>query len=489
MDVLWRRQTILAIILKTLPADSWSFNGGTFVRRKLTFLFASQALSGFQSLSRDLSQEEWNRFRRYTARVTALSVYAMCSRVSFTSKRPHAWVSLETIQFFAMESQREGFWPRVRSLQWDTGWEATPFISSFLTPTITDLNLSFPHGSSWFLQPTLSVIPHACRQLQSLTIRGPTFGPLSGDEVGCLISASGSTLRSIKITPSTPPEIFPAIFKLPLLRSLELGEPRLPDQIPPEILPPLETVGFTGHHGPNLTRFFGRLSGKKLGEVMVYSHEAIQFPALLESLSGATTVKYLILSPVTTLCRSSIALLCTFTNLTSLSIQCVCAEPSLGLQCDSQPTDQDLLDLGEALPHIRTLDLSPGCRMPCQVTFKSLINLSRTCDCLDYLSVKVDFAGVVENPDQPNDRNVGLGDRNPQRGRSGLQTLDVGNSTLPNAPRCKLVVAVALVSIFPSIKYILSETIAGWDEVQENVLVCQGISYSTQAGSERLSMD
>ena len=35
MDVLWRRQTNLPTILKTLPADSWSVDdGGAFVRKK-----------------------------------------------------------------------------------------------------------------------------------------------------------------------------------------------------------------------------------------------------------------------------------------------------------------------------------------------------------------------------------------------------------------------------------------------------------------------
>ena len=41
MDVLWRRQTSLSTILKTLPADSWTVTDGVFVRRKLTFLLSS----------------------------------------------------------------------------------------------------------------------------------------------------------------------------------------------------------------------------------------------------------------------------------------------------------------------------------------------------------------------------------------------------------------------------------------------------------------
>jgi hypothetical protein len=350
MDALWCRQTILSTILRTLPADSWSVDDGVFVRKKLTYPFVSQASPGFQSLSRNLSQEEWNRFRRYTARVTELEVHGAYSQPAIAPKRPLAWVSAETIQLFGMESQRGGFWPRVYSLKCNIGWEAAPFISSFLTPTITNLNLSFPDEDSRFLQPMLSIISHTCHQLQSLTIDGGIFGPLSGGEMGRLISASGSTLLSINFSLFTPPEIFPVIFKLPLLRRLRLVRPRLPDQIPPEILPLLESVAFVGDPGPNLTHFLERLPAKALAGVVVYTIEPIQLAALLKSLSGATTINYLILATVTTLGRPSISLLCTFTNLIILNVQCVCIHRKTGLQCSFQPTDQNLLDLGEALP-------------------------------------------------------------------------------------------------------------------------------------------
>ena len=35
MDVLWRRQVDLSTILKTLPTDSWTTTGGTFVCEEL----------------------------------------------------------------------------------------------------------------------------------------------------------------------------------------------------------------------------------------------------------------------------------------------------------------------------------------------------------------------------------------------------------------------------------------------------------------------
>ena len=116
MDVLWQRQTIISTILKTLPADSWSVANGVFVRIESTFPFALYVLPDFQSLTRNVTQAEWGRFKTYTARVTALEVPLPRHRLEYRPDRFPAWISMETIQIFWMESQRGGFQPNVRSL-------------------------------------------------------------------------------------------------------------------------------------------------------------------------------------------------------------------------------------------------------------------------------------------------------------------------------------------------------------------------------------
>lgn len=222
-----------------------------------------------------------------------------------TSSRPRAWVSLETIQLFWMESQQEGFWPGVRSLECNIDWEIVPFISLFLTPTITNLDLTLPRENNRLLQPTLSLLRHTCRQLKSLRMDVSTSTPLSGGEMGRLISASRHTLQHIDVRSPTPPEIFPLIFNLPWLRRLTLREPRLPDQIPSEISPSLEAIDFIGNHDPNLTQFLRRLS--RLTEVSIRCAGAIPLFTLLNSLCGAAaTMNLLYLLPVTVLDRPSI---------------------------------------------------------------------------------------------------------------------------------------------------------------------------------------
>ena len=410
--------------------------------------------------------------------------------------RPRAWVSAETIQLFGMESQREGFWPGLRLLRCNIGWEIVPFISSFLSPTITNLDLTLPQESNRLLQPTLSLLTHTCRKLQSITMELYTSGPLSGGEMGRLISASRQTLRVVEIRPFAPPAIFPAITNLPRLQDLTLQEPRLPDQIPPKVLPHFRAITFNGNHGSNLLKFFKGISVKRLATVKITQGGIIQFSPLLELLRGASaTMNTLHLSPVTALDYSSIVLLCSFTNLTHLSIGCVCEDPEQNGTCSFQPTDAKIQDLGEALPRIRLLSLPDGCREPHSVTFASLVRLSRACRDLANLAIKVDFTSIVGGVDQLNHSNHGLGvnDAHPQGKISGLALLRVGKSPLPNTPRCEWVVALALVSVFPSIQTLHSDCTWGagrrWDEVRENIRTCQKIFRFAQVTGKYLITD
>jgi hypothetical protein len=170
-----------------------------------------------------------------------------------------------------------------------------------------------------------------------------TSGPLSGGEMGRLISASRHTLHRIEIRSPTPPDVFPVIFDLPRLRDLILQEPRLPNQIPPKTLPGLQTINFNGNHGSNLPQFLRSISVSRLAQVRISRGGAIEFSALLDSLRGAAaTMNMFHLSPVTALDRSSITLLSSFTNLTSLTIGCVCESFQPNGPCSFQPTDENI---------------------------------------------------------------------------------------------------------------------------------------------------
>jgi len=406
--------------------------------------------------------------------------------------RHRAWVSVETIQLIGMESQRGGFWPRICSLRCNIGWEVAPFLSSFLNPTITTLELTLPRQGNRLLQPTLSLLAHTCRRLQSLMVDADASDPPSGGEMGLLISASRHTLRHIEIRSFTPPAIFPGIFDLPRLQDLILQNPHLPNQFPPNVLPRFRTINFHGNHGPNLTQFLRGVPVSTLTAITISHGGIIQLSATLSPLRGASaTMNTLYLLPVAALDHSSVTLLCSFTNLKSLSIGCVCENLGLNEPCSFRPTDENILELGKALPHINLLSLAPGCRGPRHVTVASLVCLSRMCDKLGDLSIRVDFtsivSGFVSGFDQLNRSGLGQGVNivRTQRATSLLgMSLIVGNSPLPDIPHCEWAVALALVTVFPSIRYLSSycgEEMRGrWEEVKGNIFVCKEIFRTTQ---------
>ena len=166
MHILWLRQVDLLTILGSLPAGSWVVGADRdFVREKLIFpLVTFWASPHLESLSRNLSKDEWLRLKKYAARITALNV-SLRSRLSTSLE---ACISVETIQLLKTESKQGTFWPGLRQLRCNMGWEIVPFISLFLTPAITDLDLLLPRESTELLQPTFSLLADTCCQLQSL---------------------------------------------------------------------------------------------------------------------------------------------------------------------------------------------------------------------------------------------------------------------------------------------------------------------------------
>jgi hypothetical protein len=107
--LVWRHRADLGTVLKASSVNSWTITHA-FVHEMLFSLIASSTLPKPQSLLRRLLRDEWERFEKYTARVTTLG-----------------------IQLLGMESRRGGFGPGF--VGWSAAyWDFVPFFSPFLTP-------------------------------------------------------------------------------------------------------------------------------------------------------------------------------------------------------------------------------------------------------------------------------------------------------------------------------------------------------------------
>ena len=176
------------------------------------------------------------------------------------------------------------------------------------------------------------------------------------------------------------------------LQDLTLRVLHLPNQAPPRVLPRFRTIKFRGAHGTNFPQFLRGVSMSRLKPVTINYGGITQSSTVLEQSRGASvTTGELSLSPVTSLSHSNITVICWFTDLIHLSISCVCEGPEQSGPRSFHPTDENIQDLVEALSRIRLLSLTPECSTPHGVTFASLVRLSRACDDLEVLAIRVLF--------------------------------------------------------------------------------------------------
>jgi len=177
MDVLWQRQKHLHIILQTLSADCWIITDEVYVSGNKLW---SPVLFTFkiQSITQTPTAGEWERFRRYAARVVDLVIGARdILQVD---------VSPEAMSFLEMKSGFDPLWPRVASLRLlvETTWDVARSTLASLSPSVTDLTLSLPRENSVLLQPILSNFSDGCHGVQSLTLDIVVGDSRSAHEVG-----------------------------------------------------------------------------------------------------------------------------------------------------------------------------------------------------------------------------------------------------------------------------------------------------------------
>lgn len=315
----------------------------------------------------------------------------------------------------------------------------------------------------------------------------PAGDPYPAHEVGGLISACRDTLRTLEIKSLIRTEYLPTIASLQQLRFLKLEKAHFPCDLPPNTLPSLEEVTILRFYGPRLQYFFKSIRTNDLKVVKIYGIDTIAFKKTITAISrfsGSLTVVEI--SAVENLDLPSVVtprLL--FANLRTLYVGCL--RWDVGLRrgpCAFRPTDQAIADLGAVIPNIARLTLGTlSCNtLPC-ATFLSLVSLSRTCQDLETLEIKVDFQTMITPSLDVNwDTETGANFDVTQGSACKLRSLVVGFSTLPDHPESGWIVAVGLAKIFPS----LSDTFGigldrnKWEKVGRNIGMLRRVLCTVQ---------
>ena len=374
-----------------------------------------------------------------------------------------------------MRSTLDPLWPRLIALRLTNGlgWDSMSHALAFLSPKINNFTLVLPLDNNILLQPILSIASERCRSAQGLTLDITVDDPVSAHAVAGLIFACRDTLSTLDIRSPFKAEYLPITAGLPRLRTLRLAKARLPCDLPPFSFRNLEEVTILHFHGPRLFHFFDRLCSTNLNIVKISAADTIAFKKLITALSKfSASLKILKISAVADLhLPYTAAPYPLFANLRELFVGCLCWDGGIPGPCVFQPTDQAIAELGMVIPSITHLTLgSSSCPLHHCVTFLSLISLSKTCQDMESLAIRVDFQSMIASPPCGSDADVAS--EVTQGDVCKLRKLAVGPSILPDCPGVEWLVAIGLGKIFPSLSEVsgyLTPEQGKWEQLGENI--------------------
>lgn len=395
-------------------------------------------------------------------------------------------ISTPSFQILNMEANNSPLFPKLRTLSWRTGWDFVPFISSFLSPSLSSVTIYFADENFNVLRvPALYNLANECRHLEEIHLFGLTLDRGVDDAMSDLLLKSPNTIRVLKLYPSVQEKATYVAMQLPNLRELGTEFAALPSVLPPSIFPALESLNLWIREGTPWVELLPCLRGPALEKVAVYcaAGTSDKVPSMLaRCLSGAnlhrtlTSLEFVGQGIMWDLNRETLLPFFSFRDLTRLSLLGHC-QPR---ECHFSLMDRDLTGLSFAMPNLTFLGLGS---QPCntgtaQVTFASLVILSMNCRHLEQLRLHFDVTTIVKQTLAKSKNTIprpGEATLFASTSRCRLNTLHVGNIPFPDIPHSRWIIATALLHIFPHLNQIKHSGGSIWKDVADCVTICRMI--------------
>ena len=395
-------------------------------------------------------------------------------------------MSIPSFQILNMEANNSPLFPKLRALSWRTGWDFVPFISSFLSPSLSSVTIYFVDDNFNVLRvPALYNLASECRHLEEIHLFGLTLDRGVDDAMSDLLLKSANTIRVLKLYPGIQGRATYVAMQLPNLRELGTEFAALPSTLPPSIFPVLQSLNLWIREGTPWVQLLTCLRGPSLEKIAVYCADKTldAVPSMLgRSLSGAhlrrtlTSLEFVGQGIVWDLNHETLLPLFSLRNLTRLSLLGHCQAGG----CHFSLTDRDITGLSFAMPNLTFLGLgSHPCNIgTAQVTFASLVILSMNCRSLEQLRLHFDATSVVKQTLAKSKNTLprsGEATLFASTSRCRLNTLHVGNIPFPDVPHSRWIIATALLSIFPHLINIKHDGGSIWKDVLDCITICRMI--------------
>ena len=358
--------------------------------------------------------------------------------------------------------------PNLRSFTWYAySWDSIPFLWLFLNPGLVDVDINFPENALNIYRPAIiSLIP--ARDLTDLRLGTMWLAdPLSMDAVYNLLEQASATLRSVDLDGDPSMAIIEKLLQLPNLRHLDVRLPGTHIPPPAVVFPSLEKLIVWYGEAASWLHILRNIPNPALQELKISfgNSSPVYFQTLGTSLLDANIGKAL----VSLECHGRIHLteaglhpFLSFGRLTKLHLNSPCTEE----RCTFQLNDSIISELAAALPRLTSLELGgTPCDTPTSdVTITSLVALSNNCLNLGTLQLHFNANDIISRDTHANSQT--------HKFTCKLRTLTVGSQPLPTNHDDILLVAFAILQIFPHLETIFTKS-HDWDQVGRAVHLFQ----------------
>ncbi|KDQ62040.1 hypothetical protein JAAARDRAFT_189414 [Jaapia argillacea MUCL 33604] len=458
-DVLWHEIKDFAVLLKTMPADSW--------------MEEEDAGSGRNRLSftRPLSSSDWTRFRAYTSRVRSLTV----GKADIYTKKWYSeatMINSDVFEVIEKSPPTPALFPNILKLQWECGAPSfARYVHPFIGPNLGYLSLSsLPrNGQARFLISIASAAP----RLQTLTLpSSPCFSSMRGLSTICdlpMLKQLEIYVKRMRVGHLT------RLATMPTLESLRIETLHAPQNITTQELisrseatrcfSALLYLNIVGARLSVCSEIIRWLASAQITQIRISMQDSIDaaelkdhlriLPQLLPSLvsihidrediplappSGENAVHPDILKPLLSLKGLRTVVLDTGA--------CFLLE------------DAHIEEIAAALPELTELVIGRVSYNPTPaVTLSALESLAANCPSMDTIGLVLHASR--ENVNKKLGRNIS---------NSNVTSLDLGRSTIV-ASQCAYIAAY-LSDLFPELKFIIA-----WDE-EETEITPEDLVYS-----------
>ena len=364
-------------------------------------------------------------------------------------------VTPDVLLALQLRSGNDRLFPRLNKFACDGVNEGfIPSIPLFLSSKIVNIKIRFAAGSpTVMVASTIARLSILCPNLECVLV---TLSDLPRDPViieavsEMLLACNRDVLRLFVVNSPLTEEARRVLYQLPNLQQLWTVI-QGPTSLSPMTLPNLVIINLEYDHGHEWLRGF---DGATLGRLKYANFHAKSVAAPLTNFLEEFKRVALTTSAPSTLLRFAFrtirlrnpdySSLLVFKQLTELVVEFSCHN-----DCSSTVDDNIIIDLAEAMPKLRILQLGrPPCRVSTGITFKGLVTLAHRCPQLTRLCVHLQVLGFSEpastEPPPPPKHAAII-----PRMSCALTNLQVGEA--PIVQRSVMAISFTLLQLFPQL--------------------------------------